>query len=106
MERVARGRAEDDSTMSNPYRDADAVEILLGRKSLIAQPQAQVLPTPTGAQPGQPLPATPAQVAQAVQLNTPAEIEAYVKTLDAKQEGEFWKRMGLPWKDITAFKGI
>lgn len=84
---------------AQPWRTATLH--LLGLKQITGNSGQVNMPIPQGAQQtAPPLPVAPAQRAEApIQLNTPAEIEAYVKTLNPQQEAEFWKKSGLPWKD-------
>lgn len=99
----------------NPWINASpepwkaATLILLGQKGLNGQAGTVAIPTPTGAQQTvNPLPVTPSQpAANPLQLNTPAQIEAYVKTLNPEQEAEFWKKAGMKW-DVpkSAFIGF
>lgn len=84
-----------------------ATLVLLGQRGMAGTVN---IPNPTGVQQtAQPLPVTPSQPIQnpTVKLNTPQEVDAYVKTLTPEQEGEFWKRQGLKWEaPRTQFKGI
>lgn len=92
----------------SPTPFADAVEVLLGRRSK-SGPQGLVsMPNPTGAQQAvSPLPVTPTPVApNPIALNTQAEIEAHLKTLTPDQETQFWKKMGMKWDTPKQFRGI
>ncbi len=87
-----------------PY--ADAVDVLLGRRSKNSQGQVQI-PTPTAAQQGIPLPVTAAPVnAAPVVLNSQEDILAHVKTLTQEQEDAFWVKAGMkPIAVSRQFKG-
>lgn len=106
-EDLVKVREENPWLNNSPEPWKAAAQILLGQKSLNGQAGTVVIPTPTGAQTGQPLPVTPSSPnpTNALQLNTPAQIEAYVKTLTPAQEAEFWTKAGMKW-DVpkSAFK--
>ncbi len=91
-----------------PWRVATA--LLLGQKAMHSGPAGSVnTPTPTGAQQqAQPLPATPVPSApQPIRLDTPEQLNAYVKTLTPEQEGEFWRRSGYKWDPLNKpYKGL
>jgi|SRR6185503_6209617 len=99
----------------NPWLDNSpepwraAAQILIGQKQMIqGQAGTVAIPNPTGSQTGQPLPVMPSSPnpANSLQINTPAQVEAYVKTLTPAQEAEFWTKAGLKWEVPKAsFKG-
>lgn len=95
-------KALTDARTENPWLNQSpepwkaAALFLLGQRSLYQTAPSQVNPTPQASQnTAPPIPANPGQVfAPAVQLDTPEQIDAYVKTLTPQQEDEFWKKAG------------
>ena len=108
-EALVKVREENPWINASPEPWKTATLIHLGQKGMLqGQPGAVSIPTPTGAQPGQPLPVSPSgPVSNPIQLNTPQQIEAHVKTLTPTQEAEFWKTAGFKW-DVprSQFKGL
>jgi len=94
---------------ASPTPWADAVEVLLGRKTFQSQsaPGQVQMPTPQGSQQtAPPLPVTPVPVAAApIRIDTPEQLQAHLKTLTPAQEAEYWKRQGLKW-DTPPNKGF
>ncbi len=108
FEELTKVREENPWLNASPEPWKAAAQILVGQKGMMqGQAGTVVIPTPTGAQ-QQPLPVTPsAPVSNPLQLNTPQQIEAHVKTLTPAQEAEFWTKAGMKW-DVprAAFKGF
>lgn len=107
---LVRVREENPWINNSPEPWKSATLVLLGQKGMLSgQAGTVVIPNPTGAQSGQPLPVTPSQPAQtnSVRLDTPEQIAAYVKTLTPEQEGKFWKLQGYKWEvPKSDFKGL
>ncbi len=106
-ESLVKVREENPWINHSPEPWKTAAMIHLGQKGLTSQAGTVVIPTPTGAQ-QQPLPVTPSQpVSNPIELNTPQQIEAHVRTLTPTQEAEFWKKAGFKWEVPRAqFKGL
>lgn len=107
-EELVKIREENPWINASPEPWKTAATILLGQKSMYRASAPGNVPTPNGVQQTvPPLPATPAQTPQTpTQLNSPAQVEAYVKTLSPEQEAKFWNSMGLRFDAPKQFKGV
>lgn len=76
-----------------------AVIYLLGQRQLQGISGQVDIPTPTATQQAPAMPAIAAQrTAAPMQLNTPSEVQEYVKTLTPEQEAQFWQKAGYKWE--------
>lgn len=103
-------REENPWINASPTPWASAAYHLLGQRRISEKSSGGLvnMPNPTGAQnAAPPLPVTPTPPASnPIQLNTPQQIEAHVKTLTPQQEAEFWRKAGMKWDTPKSFVGI
>lgn len=108
QEELVKARQENPHLNHSPEPWKAAALHVLGQRMLQGQAGSVVVPIPQGGQKTgiAPLPVTPTPpAANPIQLNTPAQIEAYLKTLSADQEAQFWKSQGMKWDAPKQFKG-